>query len=247
MNVEVSGKVVVITGASRGIGSELAKTFAKENAKVVLNYFHSEKRAKEIYEEISQYNANCFLIKADITNPLEVSRMFDEVVNKYGYVDVLVNNAGVCDDSLIHVMSYEKWKKVIDVNLTGTFLCCREISKIMIKQKSGKIINIASLKGQEGCSGQVNYTSSKAGIIALTKSLAKELGQYSISVNAICPGFIITDLNRNNENKIKIAQRRSLLSIENSLSDLVNYLIYMASDKFIGVSGRVFFLDSRVI
>lgn len=245
--MEVSDKVIVITGASKGIGRELAKSFAKENAKVVLNYFHSEQQAKNIFEDISRYNAECFLIKADVTNPLEVSKMFDEVVNKYGNVDVLINNAGICDDSLIQVMSYKKWENVINVNLTGTFLCCREFSKIMIKQRTGKIINIASLKGQEGCSGQVNYSSSKAGIIALTKSLAKELGQYSISVNAICPGFIVTDLNRNDANKIRIAQSRSLLSIEDSLSDLVNYLIYMASDKFVGISGRVFYLDSRVM
>lgn len=247
MFVDVSNKVIVITGASKGIGSELAKKFAKENAKVVVNYYHSEDKAQNIFDDISKYNSNCFLIKADVTNPSDVSNMYHEVVSKFGYVDVLINNAGICDDNLIQMMPFEQWKNVIDVNLTGTFLCCREFSKIMIKQKSGKILNIGSLKGQEGNAGQVNYATSKAGIIALTKSLAKELGQYNIAVNTICPGFIVTDLNRHDENKIKIAQNRSLLSIENSLNDLMNYLIYIVSDKFIGVSGRVFNLDSRII
>lgn len=246
MIVDVSDKVVVITGSSRGIGSELAKVFAKEKSKVVINYFNSEDKAQKLFREISKWNPNCMLIKADVTNPSDVSKMYHEVVNRYGCVDVLINNAGVCDDNLIYMMPLEQWQKVIDVNLTGTFLCCREFSKIMIQQKSGKILNMASLKGQEGSAGQVNYTASKAGIISITKSLAKELGQYNIAVNAVCPGFIVTDLNRHAEYKIEIAENKSILPINSILDDLKNFIIYISSNSFMGISGRVFNLDSRL-
>ena len=246
MVVNVSNKVVVITGSSKGIGKSLALAFAKEQAKVVINYFQSETEAQQLNDDISKYNNDCMLIKADVTKPSDVSGMYHEVVNKYGCVDLLINNAGVCDDNLIQMMPLEQWQKVIDVNLTGTFLCCREFSKIMIKQKYGKIINIASLKGQEGSAGQVNYTASKAGIISLTKSLAKELGQYNIAVNAVCPGFVVTDLNRHDDTKKSKAENRSLLSIDYGLHDTINFLIFMSSSMFSGISGRVFNLDSRL-
>lgn len=245
MIVDVSNKVVVVSGSSKGIGSELARAFAKERSKVAINYYHSEEKARQLFNEILEYNQNCMLIKADVTNPSDVSNMYHEVVSNYGCVDVLINNAGVCDDNLIQMMPLDQWQKVIDVNLTGTFLCCREFSKIMIKQKSGKIINIASLKGQEGSAGQVNYTASKAGVIALTKSLAKELGQYNIAVNTVCPGFIVTDLNRHDEKKKEVAKSRSLLAIDNTLDDLINYLLFISSDRIMSISGRVFNLDSR--
>lgn len=246
MNIDISGKVIVITGGSKGIGSELAKELAKENARVVINYNDSKEKAYQLLNEISKFNKNCMLIKADVTNPFDVSHMYLEVVNKYGCVDVLINNAGVCDDNLIQLMSLEQWKRVMDINLTGTFLCSREFVKIMMKQKFGKIINIASVKGQEGCIGQVNYTASKAGVISLTKTMAKEMGKYNIAVNAICPGFIVTDLNRNNKNKMTIAKERSLLTIDNCLNDLVNCILFISSNKILGISGQVFNLDSRI-
>jgi len=246
MLVDVSKKIILITGSSRGIGSELAKVFAKENAKVIINYFNSENEVNILYEEIKEYNQDCIKIKADITNPSDVSYMYREMINKYGYIDVLINNAGVCNDNLIQMMQLSQWQKVIDVNLTGIFLCCREFSKIMIKQGYGKIINIASLKAQKGSIGQVNYTSSKAGVIALTKSLAKELGQYNISVNAICPGFIVTDLNRHDQKKKEIAEKESSLPIESLLNVLLDFVVYISSDNFFNVSGRVFNLDSRI-
>jgi 3-oxoacyl-[acyl-carrier protein] reductase len=220
MIVDVSNKVVVITGSSEGIGSELAKAKKKKKSKVVINYFQSETKAQQLFQEILKYNPACMIIKADVTKPSDVSTMYHEVIKKYGCVDLLINNAGVCDDNLIQMMPLEQWQKVIDVNLTGTFLCCREFSKIMVKQKYGKIINIASLKGQEGSAGQVNYTASKAGIISFTKSLAKELGQHNISVNAVCPGFIVTDLNRHDEYKKETAEQRSLLSIDFAIAPI---------------------------
>lgn len=247
MIVDVAGKVIIITGASRGIGREVAKAFTKEQAKVVINYCDSYESAHNLFDEISLYNVHCMLVRADITNPLEVNNMYKQIVQKYGLVDVLINNAGIVNDSLILQMSNEQWQQVIDVNLTGTFLCCREFSKIMAEQKRGKIINIASIKGQEGASGQANYAVSKAGIIALTKTLAKELGDFNIEVNAVCPGFIDTDLNRKDKWKRKIAIDRSILPIESMKKTLVDTLLYMVSDRFAGISGRVFNLDSRLL
>lgn len=246
MNVDVSNKVVVITGASKGIGKELAKKFAEEQSFVIINYYHSEKKAKELFEEILLCNQNCMLIKADITNPSSVSKMYYKIIKRYGRVDVLINNAGICDDNFIQIMPLYQWKSVIDVNLTGTFLCCREFSKIMIKQKEGTIINIASLKGQEGSIGQTNYSASKGGIIAFTKSLAKELAKYNILVNAVCPGFIQTDLNKFSKKKFETAKSQSLLSINNNLSDLTQFIVYLSSNKVRSVTGSIINIDSRI-
>lgn len=246
MKVDVSNKVVVITGSSRGIGSELALAFAKEKAIVVINYCHSKEKAEAIYRQVLEYSPNSIMICADVTDTHDVTAMCHKVLKSLGRVDILINNAGICDDNSIHMMSFNQWKNVIDVNLTGTFLCCKEFSKIMIKQHTGKIINIASLKGQEGSSKQVNYSASKAGVISLTKALAKELGKYNIAVNAICPGFIVTDLNRNSEYKTTKAISQSTLSIENTLKDLINFIIFFSSNNVSSVSGRVFNLDSRV-
>ena len=244
--VDISNKVVVITGSSKGIGNELAKAFARENAKVVINYYLSKKEAEALYFEISSYNQNCIMVQADVTNPDDVTKLYRETICSFGTADILINNAGVCDDNLMQMMAIKQWQRIIDINLTGTFLCSREFSKTMIKQKTGKIINIASLKGEEGAAGQVNYSASKAGVIGFTKALAKELGQYNISVNAICPGFIVTDLNRHDQGKKGIAESKSVLPINNSLDDLKNFILYISSDYFNGTSGRVFYLDSRI-
>lgn len=246
MNIDISKKIVVVTGASRGIGRELAKRLAAERVTVVINYFHSENDAKKLLGEISEYNSDCMLVRADVTKISDVKNMCNLVEKKFGKIDVLINNAGILMDNNIQNMKYEQWKEVIDVNLNGTFLCCREFSKIMIEQRYGKIINIGSIKGQVGSAFQVNYSASKAAVIALTKSLAKELGRFNISVNAVCPGFIVTDLNRMDEEKKIIAKNNSLLSIEHSMSDLINCLVFMVSDNLIGVSGRVFNIDSRI-
>lgn len=247
MIVDVSGKVIVITGSSKGIGKELVKAFAKEQSKVVINYLHSENEALQLHDEILVYNLNCIKVKADVTKQEDILKLYHETISAFKKVDVLINNAGICDDNPIQLMPENQWRKVLDVNLTGAYLCSRVFSKAMIHQQNGKIINIASLKGQEGSAGQVNYSASKAGLIGFTKSLAKDLGKFNISVNAVCPGFVVTDLNRHNEEKKVKADQRSVLKMHSILDDLLNYIIYISSDKFIGVSGRVFNLDSRII
>lgn len=246
MVIDISDKVIVVTGASRGIGKEIAVNLSKENASVIMTYNSHEEEAKEIFRGICNYNGKCMLIKCDVTNVDEVKSLYNNIIKKYNKIDVLINNAGICDDNRVQMMSLEQWKKVIEVNLTGCFICSRIISKNMILNKSGKILNVASIKGIEGCVGQSNYAASKAGVIGLTKSFAKEMGRFNVAVNAVCPGFIVTDLNRDNEKKRKIAQSRSVLDYTNSLKDVTNFALFYASDFLLGASGQIFVLDSRI-
>lgn len=246
MKIDLKDKIIVITGASRGIGKEIAIQLAIENASVIMTYNCNEKEAKKIFHKISQYNKKCMLMKCDVTNMDEVNLLKRTVIRKYGRVDVVINNAGSCSDNPCAIMPYEQWSKIIAVNLNGVFIVTRAFLREMIKQRKGKIINIASLKGITGSRGQVNYSASKAGVIGFTKALAKEVGDFNISANAICPGFIQTDMNKNNQLKKVNATRQSVMGIEANMSDLVDFVIYMCSEHFRGVSGQTFHIDSRM-
>jgi 3-oxoacyl-[acyl-carrier protein] reductase len=246
MIVDVKEKVVVITGSSRGIGKKVARRFAEENAKVVINYLNSFDEPKTLYDDIARYNKNCIIVKADVTDKQQVEEMYRKTIDAFGTVDILINNAGICSDNLLFFMSDKQWKDVINVNLNSVFLCSKIFSREMVKKNSGKIINIASLKGQLGSGGQSNYSASKAGIIGFTKALAKELGIFNVSVNAICPGYITTSLNRNNVVKRVCAEQESVMQIDRNINELLDFIIYISSDKFNYVTGRVFNIDSRI-
>lgn len=246
MNIDLKDKVVIITGASRGIGNRMAYYAAKEGAKVVINYHNSYKKAKELLDEINKFNKNCTMCKADVTKQSEVTKLCKVTINKYGKVDVLINNAGILNDDLCIMMSETQWQEVIDTNAKGVFLCSKIIGKRMIYQKYGKIINIASYKGQVGSVGQVNYTASKAAVIGFTKALAKEWGRYNVCVNAVCPAYIQTDMNKRFEDKTKIFKEKSVIDSDEGLKDLINFMILLSSDKIKGISGRIFNLDSRI-
>lgn len=251
MNVDLKGKVIVITGSSRGIGASLIQSLAKEQAKVVLNYNKSEDEAKKLAAKIREYNKECILIKADTTKEEEVKNLYKTAIKAYGKVDILINNAGISKNNILFRMSIKQWDDVINCNMKSTFLCSKYFAKGMMKQNYGKIINIASLLGQIGCAGQVNYSASKAGIIATTKSLAKELGTWDISVNALCPGYVTTDLEssnalfKQNSNQNTISEVKDYLNEHDYLNVLINFVIYMCSDYFHSITGQVFNLDSR--
>lgn len=246
MIIDLKNKTIVITGSSKGIGREMAYRFAYEGANIVINYRTSFEKAESLLEEIRKINTNCIAVRADVTKLDEVEHLYRETISYFGKVDILFNNAGLCSDNRITMMSEDQWTKIIDVNLNSVFLCSKVFSKDMIKNKSGKIVNIASMKGQNGCEGQTNYSASKAGVIGFTKALAKELGHFEISVNSVCPGFIVTDLNRHNEEKQIIARNQSVINSDNALHDLLNFLVFLVSDKCKGVSGRTFNIDSRI-
>lgn len=187
-------KVAVITGASRGIGKAAALALASQGAKVVINYARSSDAAEATVKEITAAGGEAIALQADVSQSAEVDNLIKQTLDKFGRVDVLVNNAGITKDTLLLRMKPEQWQAVIDLNLTGVFLCTKAVSKTMLKQRSGRIINIASVAGQMGNPGQANYSAAKAGVIGFTKTVAKELASRGVTVNAVAPGFIETDM-----------------------------------------------------
>lgn len=246
MELNLHGKVVLITGSSRGLGRAMAVRCANEGAAVIVNYHENRQAAEEVCGLLESHHRKYLLVKADVTKESEVVRLHKETLQKFERIDILINNAGKCDDDYIQFMSLSRWQEIINVNLTSAYLCSRVVSRSMIAERKGKIINIASLKGQLGSEGQCNYAASKAGIIGLTKSLAKEMGNFGVAVNAVCPGYITTDLNRGNTNKVQIAERMSTLSYKGALDDFLSFIVLLCSDAICGISGQAFNLDSRI-
>ncbi len=190
-------QVAVVTGASRGIGRAVALALAAEGANVVVNYASSGEAAEQVVAEIIRMGSSAIALQADVSKSDQVEALLAAVLEKWQRVDVLVNNAGITRDALLLRMNPEDWQVVIDLNLTGVFLCTRVVSKVMLKQRSGRIINVASVAGQIGNPGQANYSAAKAGVIGFTKTVAKELASRNITVNAVAPGFIATDMTHN--------------------------------------------------
>jgi len=190
-------QVAIVTGASRGIGRAVALALAAEGANVVVNYANSSEAAEQVVAEMAAMGSQGVALQGDVSEPAQVEALFRTVLDKWNRVDVLVNNAGITRDTLLLRMSPEDWQAVIDLNLTGVFLCTRAVSKVMLKQRSGRIVNIASVAGQMGNPGQANYSAAKAGVIGFTKTVAKELASRGVTVNAVAPGFITTDMTSN--------------------------------------------------
>jgi 3-oxoacyl-[acyl-carrier protein] reductase len=190
----LQGKVALVTGASRGIGRATALALAAEGAKVVVNYANSQAAANQVVAEIEAMGSEAIALAADVSHADQVEALVNAAMGKWVQIDVLVNNAGITRDTLLLRMKPEDWQAVINLNLTGVFLCTRAVSKIMLKQRSGRIINITSVAGQMGNVGQANYSAAKAGVIGFSKTVAKELASRGITVNAVAPGFITTDM-----------------------------------------------------
>ncbi|MGJ3251233.1 MAG: 3-oxoacyl-[acyl-carrier-protein] reductase [Elainellaceae cyanobacterium] len=190
----LTDQVALVTGASRGIGRAIALALANEGANVVVNYASSSQAADELVAEISSMGGQAIALQADVSQADQVTALITAVMEKWGRIDVLVNNAGITRDTLMLRMKLDDWQAVINLNLTGVFLCTQAVSKIMLKQRSGRIINISSVVGLMGNAGQANYSAAKAGVIGLTKATAKELASRGITANAVAPGFIATDM-----------------------------------------------------
>ena len=192
----IEGKTAIVTGASRGIGKAIAISLAKEGAEVIINYSSSLENANKVVSEINDFGGKAYPLQADISNENSVNELIKKVLEKHNRIDVLVNNAGITKDGLLMRMKTDDWQKVLDLNLSGVFYCTRAVSRQMLKQKSGRIINITSVVGLMGNPGQANYSAAKAGVIGLTQSSAKEFASRGITVNAVAPGFISTDMTK---------------------------------------------------
>ncbi|NJK40547.1 MAG: 3-oxoacyl-[acyl-carrier-protein] reductase [Acaryochloridaceae cyanobacterium SU_2_1] len=187
-------QVAIVTGASRGIGRAIALALGSEGAKVAVNYAQSSAAAEAVVAEIMAQGGQGIALQADVAQASAVDALCKAVLDQWGQIDILVNNAGITRDTLLLRMKPEDWQAVIDLNLTGVYLCTRAVSKVMLKQRAGRIVNIASVSGQMGLPGQANYSAAKAGVIGLTKTVAKELASRGVTVNAVAPGFIETDM-----------------------------------------------------
>ncbi|MBU4311262.1 MAG: 3-oxoacyl-[acyl-carrier-protein] reductase [Candidatus Omnitrophica bacterium] len=245
--VTLEGKVALVTGGARGIGKEIALVLAKEGANIVLCDVNLEE-AEQTAGQIKDLGRECLALKADVTDSKSVEDMVDKILDKYKKLDILINNAGITKDNLILRMSEEDWDKVIAVNLKGTFLCTKIVSKVMLKQRFGKIVNLASIIGIMGNAGQANYAASKGGVIALTKSVAKELAPRGVCVNAIAPGFIRTEMTAKLPEDV---QKRMLSAIPlgrfGEPKDVADLVLFLSSENSLYITGQVIQIDGGML
>lgn len=247
-DIMLSGKVTVITGAGRGIGKAIAIQFAEQGSKVVINYRNSITQVEELLNLIKNAGGEAIAIQADISKEEEAKKLLEEAVKQFGRLDVLVNNAGITKDNLMMRMSEADFDSVIDINLKGTFFCMKHASNIMLKQRSGKIINISSVVGLTGNVGQINYAASKAGVIGMTKAAARELASRGITVNAVAPGFIETDMTDALSDKIKEATIASIpLKRYGLVNEVAGAVSFLASEAANYITGQVLQVDGGMV
>ena len=241
-------KVAIVTGGTRGIGRAIALKLADKGANIVINYRNSDKEAEELKAILEGKGVKVLTVKCDISNFEDSKNLMDKCKEVFGKIDILVNNAGITKDTLIMRMKEEDFDNVIDVNLKGTFNCAKHASAIMLKQRFGKIINMTSVVGVAGNAGQVNYAASKAGVIGLTKSLAKELGSRGITVNAVAPGFINTDMTASLSEKVKEEASKNIpLKRLGDPEDVANLVGFLASDAANYITGQVINVDGGMV
>lgn len=232
-------KVALVTGASRGIGRSIALQLAEEGYNVAVNYAGNKEKAEEVVNQIKEKGVEAFAIQANVSNPDEVKAMIKEVVNQFGSVDVLVNNAGITRDNLLMRMKEQEWDDVIDTNLKGVFNCIQKVTPQMLRQKGGRIINLTSIVGAVGNPGQINYVASKAGVIGMTKTAARELASRQITVNAVAPGFIVSDMTNALNEDLKNGMKAQVpLGHFGEDTDIAHTVAFLASDKAKYITGQ---------
>lgn len=241
-------KVALITGASRGIGKAIALKFASKGYDIVINYIGDQKEAEEVKNECLSLGVQAMIYYGDVTVYEDMEKMMKETVAQFGSIDVLVNNSGITDDRLLLKMNSDVFMKVIDVNLKGTFHTIKAVSRIMMKQRSGVIINMASVIGEIGNAGQCNYAASKAGVIALTKSVAKEFASRHIRVNAIAPGFIETNMTKVLDDQVKENILKQIpLGTLGQVEDVACLAYFLASEDTKYITGQVINVDGGMV
>ncbi|ATW24656.1 3-oxoacyl-[acyl-carrier-protein] reductase [Candidatus Formimonas warabiya] len=244
-------KVALVTGGSRGIGRTVALKLAQEGCRVAVNYVdfdRNQEEAEEVVSLIKKAGGQALSVKGDVANFEEVESMMREVSEYFGRIDILVNNAGITRDNLLMRMKEEDWDAVININLKGTFHCCKSVVKLMMKQKYGKIVNVASVVGLMGNAGQTNYAASKAGIIGFTKSLAREVASRNINVNAVAPGFIATAMTENLPESSQEALLKQIpLQRLGKPEDVAELVVFLASDKAAYITGQTIAVDGGMV
>lgn len=244
----LKGKCAIVTGASRGIGRAIAKKLASEGVNIVLNYRSNEEKAIEVESELREYGVDVLRVKADISQLTQVEDLVKQAKEKFNKIDIMVNNAGVNIDKLIIRMKEEDFDNVLDVNLKGVFNCLKSITPVMLKQREGSIINISSVVGLIGNAGQVNYAASKAGVIGMTKSLAKEIGVKGITVNAVAPGFIKTDMTDSLSDSYKEKIEKEIpLRRFGTAEDVADVVCFLASENAKYITGQVIHVDGGMV
>ncbi len=246
--MQLSGKTAIVTGGSRGIGRAIALKLAELGANIVVNYSSSPDKANEVIKEIEAIGVKAMAIKADVSKNNEVEEFISAVEEKFSTIDILVNNAGITKDTLLMKMKEDDWDKVISINLKGTFNCTKAVIKKMMKQRRGKIVNIASVIGLIGNAGQANYAASKAGIIGFTKSVAKEVGSRGINVNAVAPGFIQTDMTDILSDEVKESISKNIPFKElGSPEDVANAVAFLCMNESKYITGQVLNVDGGMV
>lgn len=240
----LSGKIALVTGASRGIGKEIAITLAYYGATVIVNFNGSKEKAEEVVAQIKQQGGEALAVQCNVSDFLACGTMITEMITKFGRIDILVNNAGITKDNLIMKMTEEDFDSVINTNLKGTFHTIKHMYRPFLKQRYGRIINLSSVSGILGNVGQANYAASKAGVIGLTKAVAKELASRGITVNAVAPGFIETDMTDSMSDTAKDAVISNIpLKRVGNTKDVAEAVAFLASDKASYITGQVLSVD----
>ncbi|WP_209122420.1 3-oxoacyl-[acyl-carrier-protein] reductase [Alkalihalobacillus sp. BA299] len=240
----LNGKAALVTGASRGIGKAIALELAQNGAKVAVNYAGSKDKAEAVVAEIVANGGEAIAIQADVANSEAVQDMVKEVISTYGSLDILINNAGITRDTLVMRMKDEDWDAVINTNLKGVFICSKAVTRQMMKQRAGRIINISSVVGVLGNAGQANYVAAKAGVIGLTKSLARELANRNITVNAVAPGFIETDMTDQLTDEIKGSMLNQIpLAKLGQPQEIARVVRFLASEDSSYMTGQTLHVD----
>jgi 3-oxoacyl-[acyl-carrier protein] reductase len=242
--MDFTGKVAVVTGGSRGIGRAIALRLAAGGAKVVVNYNSNEAAANEVVRQVQAGGGEAIAVQADVSQPAQAQALVDAAQKMFGRVDILVNNAGTTRDTLIMRMSEEDWDLVIDTNLKGAFNCIKAATRPMMRQRYGRIVNVTSVSGLGGNAGQANYAAAKAGLVGLTKTVAKELGSRNITCNAIAPGYVPTDLTGTLPPElVELAIQRTVLGRAGTAEDMAAAVTFLASDDASFVTGQVLTVD----